>query len=780
MAEQYRFFDSIDGEDERTYTADEFAEYFRQLVSSGIFNGGGNLQVTSSGMDMTIMIHPGYAWLEGYLYKVDTEPLVLPVAAADAEKDRIDRVIIRLDKRLENRYVKAFVLTGEPSETPEAPELTRDGNVFELSLAHIVVEKGKSYLDESAIHDERFDTDVCGLVNSLIHIDASHLIEAFEGEWQQWFDGIQNATFQTKEDFENDVLDYAGTYQQTFGFEDVLTDNCSYAAGEITLSGSKNIIFDNYTGSTVKISGTGYQIGQRLLPALTQDLTYIHAIELYLSVVKFAYSSNPYIYISVFDVTLDEELVSRSFTKTVFGDSVGYKTFALNTPVTPGHTIDIRIRCSVPTDDDLRFRINHNHPPTFSATTHFIESTNQWAHTLDWPEQSLAFRIQADYENTEGRVYKTLTFPEFERWGVLTWEGETPAGTAITCDVLKNEPIPLDASVLDVPTIKQNVADTSPAAVHFQLGFQPLNNRIKGSLVLAKRSTSYSTVIELYDSKDGKPNQRIAAALTDSMSPVRQIGTSDIPQVETNLVSFEFEPLAHLLVEGADYYIVIQTDGNTTYPNYLGCVIDEEHPNLFTGSAFNPSSNRKAYIQVEGLSGDHLLQSGLANEERLETINEKDIILKWTLTKEERSLPSPQLQTMDVTWKGRAPLHPVTTGHYNESVSIPARSTYIKRIPLQIPARRGSLFMKGTGDSNFCQVYFNSVKGAAQIVSSYLTSGNYRNYGGFPMRLWFIEETNVFLEAVYIHQHKEIVLVYRNNNTSTTSVNFTGMWEVSL
>ena len=66
--ELYRFFDSIDGEDERFYTADEFAEYFRQVLSSGILNGGTNLQVVCDGNDMNISILPGYAWLEGYMY----------------------------------------------------------------------------------------------------------------------------------------------------------------------------------------------------------------------------------------------------------------------------------------------------------------------------------------------------------------------------------------------------------------------------------------------------------------------------------------------------------------------------------------------------------------------------------------------------------------------------------------------------------------------------------------------------------------------------------------
>ena len=195
MAERFRFFDSIDGEDERYYTADEFAEYFRQLISSGIFNGGENLQVNCSGKDMNIFINQGYAWLEGYLYKIDTEPLKLTLDAADPALDRIDRIVIRLDKRLENRYVKAFILKGEPAEEPTAPKLTRDQNIYEISLAQIRVIAGKSFIRETEVLDERFNEDVCGIVNSLIKIDTSHLIKAFEGEWQEWFSGIKDNTF---------------------------------------------------------------------------------------------------------------------------------------------------------------------------------------------------------------------------------------------------------------------------------------------------------------------------------------------------------------------------------------------------------------------------------------------------------------------------------------------------------------------------------------------------------------------------------------------------------
>lgn len=196
LGEFYRFFDStID--DKRYYTADEFAEYFRSMLTSGILNGGTNLQVNSLGTDMNINIQDGYAFINGYLYKVEGGH-ELVVDTPNPSLPRIDRVVLRWDVSEENRYIKAFVLPGTPKASPVPPDITREGNVFELSLAQIYVEAGKSFITESAITDERFNSAVCGLSNSLITVDTSEVFTQFTAwfkehstdyanQWETWF-----------------------------------------------------------------------------------------------------------------------------------------------------------------------------------------------------------------------------------------------------------------------------------------------------------------------------------------------------------------------------------------------------------------------------------------------------------------------------------------------------------------------------------------------------------------------------------------------------------------
>jgi hypothetical protein len=204
MAEKYMFFDST-ADDPREYPASNFAEFFGKVLTSGIFNGGTNLQVGCTGTDMKSVIEPGYAWINGYMYKLDAD-LQLTHDAADPGADRIDRIVIRLDTRLENRYVKAFILGGTPAVSPVPPSLTRDANIYEISLAQVLIRAGRSYIEPMQITDERLDASVCGLVNSLIQVDTAAMQAAFDA----FLESLSTSSFVAATDYTL-LVPYGGT-----------------------------------------------------------------------------------------------------------------------------------------------------------------------------------------------------------------------------------------------------------------------------------------------------------------------------------------------------------------------------------------------------------------------------------------------------------------------------------------------------------------------------------------------------------------------------------------
>lgn len=179
MAERYLFFNSMQtapGEYDREYKAQDFAEYFGSVLSSGLLHTdkNPNLVVSVDAGTMNTVVTAGNALIKGHLYE-NTTPLTLTHSFPEPTLDRIDRVVLRLDLRNSTRYIKLFVKEGVSATAPVAPALQRDDFIYELSLAQIRVRKNTVQLLGSDIVDERLDENLCGLVYSLISIPSDQL-----------------------------------------------------------------------------------------------------------------------------------------------------------------------------------------------------------------------------------------------------------------------------------------------------------------------------------------------------------------------------------------------------------------------------------------------------------------------------------------------------------------------------------------------------------------------------------------------------------------------------
>jgi hypothetical protein len=221
--ERYFFFNSAPG-DTRSYQAADFANYFGNVLSTGLLHKDNvpALQVKCEGTDLRTYVEPGKAIMQGYAYE-NTENLYLQHALPEPTFDRIDRIVLRLDKRNQSRYIKLFVKQGEPSETPVPPELQRDDFIYELSLAQIRVRANTSTLNPNDLVDERLDDDLCGLAHSLISIPTSQFQEqwenwfdtssaSFEQQFNDWFAGIKDSGFASQEEFNAHLAETASKF----------------------------------------------------------------------------------------------------------------------------------------------------------------------------------------------------------------------------------------------------------------------------------------------------------------------------------------------------------------------------------------------------------------------------------------------------------------------------------------------------------------------------------------------------------------------------------------
>lgn len=201
MPEKSGMFDST-ADDPRQYAARDFAEYFGRLITNGVFNAGQYLNVSATGQDANVSLSPGAAWINGYAYSVYDAAITLPIQPAAAQ-DRIDRVILRLDTSTPVRAIKAIVLQGLPGATPSPPALVRSGNIYDISLARILIKANTSIVLPANITDERLDNTICGLVNSLIKVDTT----IFQQKWDAFMATLQNAGYVTGATYNTHLAD---------------------------------------------------------------------------------------------------------------------------------------------------------------------------------------------------------------------------------------------------------------------------------------------------------------------------------------------------------------------------------------------------------------------------------------------------------------------------------------------------------------------------------------------------------------------------------------------
>lgn len=196
MAEKSSFFNSVSGD--RKYKAEDWASYFGTLIGNGVFpNPSTNLQVVPGASGLTVTVHAGKAWINGYYYN-NTDDLTLTLPTPDGSKKRIDRIVVRWS--LSDRKISAQVKSGTAATNPSAAVLQRDSDVYELAIADVLVGVAATSLTSASITDRRYDSTLCGVVTGTVQqIDTSAFaaqVQSFlddsEAEFTSWLDGLQD------------------------------------------------------------------------------------------------------------------------------------------------------------------------------------------------------------------------------------------------------------------------------------------------------------------------------------------------------------------------------------------------------------------------------------------------------------------------------------------------------------------------------------------------------------------------------------------------------------
>lgn len=247
--EKSSFFNSVSHD--RTYKAEDWAEYFASFIGNGIFPvpSTGLQVVAGSGMNVTV--RAGKAWINGYFYQ-NTGDLTVQLATADGQLNRIDRIVVQWN--LTNRTITTKVKSSGFSASPSAPAVQRDADIFELVLADVFVAAGVTAITQSRITDQRLNTSLCGVVAAVVQqIDTA----AFNAQLQAWFAEYQSlsaAEYNTLVSYMNSLKLQGNTQYEAF--EQHMADFETQAAADFNawFNGLQNVLDDNAATNLLNIT----------------------------------------------------------------------------------------------------------------------------------------------------------------------------------------------------------------------------------------------------------------------------------------------------------------------------------------------------------------------------------------------------------------------------------------------------------------------------------------------------------------------------------------------
>lgn len=173
MSLTYGYFDSVSGD--RVYTADQMSQYFKGLITDGVYQSVGNSMYVTAAGGMTVSVAAGRAIIKSKWAELDAAE-TLNITGADSTNPRWTAVCLTLDTS--NRLIKLETVDGAAAANPVRP--TKGAN--SLILAYIYVAGGATAITQANIYDTRPDSDLCGWITSVVQtLDTSTL-------YQQWYD----------------------------------------------------------------------------------------------------------------------------------------------------------------------------------------------------------------------------------------------------------------------------------------------------------------------------------------------------------------------------------------------------------------------------------------------------------------------------------------------------------------------------------------------------------------------------------------------------------------
>lgn len=188
MAVTYGFYNSVDSD--RQYTAEQMGSLFDGILNDGIYQTIGEAFAVTKASGMTVNVGTGRAWFNN-TWTLNDSTLALTVPTADLLLDRIDAVVIEVNKADDVRANTIKIVQGVKSSSPERPKLTRSGTLFQYPLAWITVPAADTSITADQISNNRGANPTPWITGPLKTMDATALYNQWAAQFNTWFASAQ-------------------------------------------------------------------------------------------------------------------------------------------------------------------------------------------------------------------------------------------------------------------------------------------------------------------------------------------------------------------------------------------------------------------------------------------------------------------------------------------------------------------------------------------------------------------------------------------------------------
>jgi conserved domain protein len=178
---------------DRAVGSDVLRSILSNYYTNGVFGIGNNNSfkvVAATGGGMSLTVKPGACLINGATgYNMDETRIIIPNSDA---QPRIDLIVLRLDDNKAQRSIRVEVVKGTPQSQPVKPTPVREGAVYDLVLANVMVRANVSTITNADITDTRLDKNACGFVSAVNNLNMDALYTQQRALFDAWFEGIKN------------------------------------------------------------------------------------------------------------------------------------------------------------------------------------------------------------------------------------------------------------------------------------------------------------------------------------------------------------------------------------------------------------------------------------------------------------------------------------------------------------------------------------------------------------------------------------------------------------